>query len=73
MEYIINVSEIEDLQMINSSVELEQILKRAQSVVVQGGSVVLTRRNSDGSIYEFDKITTEADMKVYRDTVFKYL
>lgn len=72
-EYLINVSEIEDLQMIGSIVELNQIFTRAQSIIVQGGSVNLIRKNPDGSTYKFNEITTEADIKTYKETVFKYL
>jgi len=72
-EYIIDVSKVEDLQMISNTVELNQIFTKAQSTVVQGGTVVLTRQNPDGSTYRFDEITTEADVNTYKDSVFKYL
>jgi len=72
-EYIINVSQVEDLQMTSDLVELNQIFARAQSTVVQGGTVVLVRQNADGSTYRFDEITTESDMEAYKETVFKYL
>ena len=72
-EYTINVSEVEDMQMTNKLVELNQIFGRAQSAIVQGGSVVLARKNSDGSIYKFDELTTEEDLGTYKETVFKYL
>lgn len=72
-EYIINVNEVEDLQMIDDLVELHQIFTRAQSTVVQGGTVVLVRKNTDGSSYRFDEITTEAEVKNYKEKVFKYL
>jgi hypothetical protein len=72
-EYEINVAEVEELQMIKSVAELEQIFNRAKSVVVQGETVVLTRQNSDGSTYKFDEISTEADLDNYRQSVFKYL
>lgn len=72
-EYIINVSQVEDMQMIGNVVELNQIFTRAQSTVAQGGAVVLTRQHADGSAYRFDKITTEGDLNTYKETVFKYL
>ncbi len=72
-EYIINVSEVEDLQMVSDVVELNQIFTRAQSAVVQGGTVVLVRQHPDGSTYKFDEITAEADIETYKKTVFKYL
>lgn len=72
-EYTINVNEVEDLQMTNGTVDLEQMFTRAKSTVVQGGSVVLTRRFADGSIEKFDQLSTEADLEAYRENVFKYL
>lgn len=72
-EYTINVSEVEDLQTISNVAELSQMFARAQSTVVQGGTVILVRRTSDGSIYKFDEITTEADVENYKQMVFKYL
>jgi hypothetical protein len=72
-EFTINVSEVEELQMTSSLIELEQMFSRAQSTVVQGGSVLLVRKNVDGSNYRFDEITTEADLELYKDGVFKYL
>ncbi|MCW3081885.1 hypothetical protein [Segetibacter sp.] len=72
-EYVINVNEVEDLQMTSGIVELEQIFTRAKSTVIQGGTVVLTRKYADGRSEVFDELTTEADLEEYRQTVFKYL
>lgn len=72
-EYTINVSEIEDLQITGTVTELNQIFARAQSIVVQGGSVILVRQTPDKSVYKFDEIITEADLENYKQTVFKYL
>jgi len=72
-EYTINVSEVEDLQTISNVAELNKMFARAQSTVVQGGTVVQVRRTPDGSVYKFDEITTEADVENYKQMVFKYL
>ena len=72
-EYIINVGEIEELQMIKDTDTLDQMFTRAKSMVVQGGSVILQRKNPDGTAYKFDEITTEVDLNVYKKTVFKHL
>ncbi len=72
-EYTINVSEVEDHQTISNVAELNKMFARAQSTVVQGGTIILVRRTADGSIYKFDKITTEADLENYKETIFKYL
>ena len=72
-EYIVNVNEVEDLQMTSNTVELEQMFTRAKSTVIQGGTVILTRKYADGRLENFDELTTEADLEEYRQTVFKYL
>lgn len=72
-EYTINVSEVEDLQITSNVAELNQMFARAQSTIVQGGTVVLVRCTPDGSVYKFDEITTEADVEDYIQSVFKYL
>lgn len=72
-DYSVNVTKVEELQMTSSLMELEQIFSKAQSIVVQGGAVILTRQNADGTAYKFDEITTEADLDTYKNSVFKYL
>ena len=72
-EYIINVREIEEWQMIGNIIELSQIFTRAQSAVVQGGVVTLVRQNPDGTIDKFDEMSTEDEIKTYKEKVFKYL
>ena len=72
-EYTINVGEVEELQMIKDTDKLDQMFVRAKSMVVQGGAVVLLRKNPDGTSYKFDEITTESDLETYRETVFRYL
>lgn len=72
-EYTINVSDVEELQTISNTDELNKMFVRAQSTVIQGGTVILLRRGVDGSEYKFDEITTEEDIEKYRETVFKYL
>lgn len=72
-EFNINVGQIEEYQMTNNIIELELVFSNAQSTVVQGGTVVLTRENADGSTYNVDEINTENDLSAYKETVFKYL
>lgn len=72
-EFIINVNEVEDLQMTSNIVELEQMFARAKSTVIQGGTVVLTRKYADDRLENFDELSTELDLEEYRQTVFKYL
>ncbi|MDQ6814738.1 MAG: hypothetical protein M3040_13455 [Bacteroidota bacterium] len=72
-EFIINVNEVEDLQMTSNTVELEQLFARAKSTVIQGGTVILTRKYGNERLENFDELSTEADLEEYRQTVFKYL
>jgi len=72
-DYKINVAEIEELQTIRNTVQLETIFDRARSTVVQGGLVYLVRRSADGSTSKFDEISTEEDLARYKQSVFKYL
>jgi len=72
-EFEINVTEVEELQMTKSIADLEQIFSKSKSIIVQGETVALVRKNTDGSTYKFDELTTEADLDKYRQTVFKYL
>lgn len=72
-EYIISAGTIEDLQITQDLIELNNILSRAHSTVIQGGTVILVRQNADGSSYRFDEITTEAGMETYKETVLKYI
>ena len=69
----IDVSEIEALQTINNTRELNRIFARAQSTVVNGATVILFRKSSSGEKTPFDKISTEADLTAYKKSVFKYL
>ncbi|HEY0057916.1 MAG TPA: hypothetical protein VGB56_02215 [Flavisolibacter sp.] len=72
-EYIINVAQIEDLQTISNTDELERIFERAKSTIVNGERVVLVRRHANGREDRFDELTTEEDLGRYRESVFKYL
>lgn len=72
-EYIINVSEIENLQTIKDILGLQQIFSKAHSIIIQGGAVVLTRKSADGSDKRFDEITAGDDLQTYKETVLKYL
>lgn len=71
--YVINVAQVEELQMINDKDELEKIFTRAKSIIVQGGTVVLTRQSRNGKVDRFDEISTEPDLNTYKARVFKYL
>ena len=70
--YVINVTEVENLQHTSDSAELERIFSRARSTIVNGEPVILARKQSE-RMEKFDEITTLDDLEDYRKTVFKYL
>jgi hypothetical protein len=72
-DYTINVTQIEELQTIRDTNELEIILGRAKTAVVNGAKVLLVRKEVSGEVNRFDEIDTLEDLETYRETVFKYL
>jgi hypothetical protein len=73
LPYTIEVSRIEELQMIRNMDELDAIFAKAQSAIVNGVSVYLARKQADGSLANFDELTTLDDLDNYRRTVYRYL
>jgi hypothetical protein len=72
-DYTIDVTQIEELQTISDTDELEIILGRAKTAVVNGAKVLLVRKEVSGEVNRFDEIDTLEDLETYRETVFKYL
>lgn len=72
-DYTINVTQIEELQTINNTDELEKIFTRAKSAIVNGAKVILVRKDSSGKANKFDEMDTLDALENYRKEVFKYL
>ena len=72
-DYTINVTQIEELQTINNTDELENIFARAKSAIVNGAKVVLVRKEASGNAAKFDEIDTLDTLEAYKNGVFKYL
>jgi hypothetical protein len=72
-EYEINVSRIEELQMLRDKHELENIFTRAKSTIVNGEKVFLVRKSSSSPGEKFEELSTLQDLQHYKKTVFKYL
>ena len=72
-DYTINVTQIEELQTINNTDELETIFARAKSAVVNGAKVILVRKEASGKANKFDEIDTLDVLESYKKGVFKYL
>jgi hypothetical protein len=73
LEYLIDVSKIEELQTLSDRDELEKIFSKAQSTIVNGEVVILTRKDRSGASQKFEELTTLEDLELYRKSVFKYL
>ena len=72
-EYVINVTEIEELQTIKNKEALDKIFTKARATLVGGGTVILVRRHADGRSYKFDEFTAAEDLADYKNRVYKYL
>jgi hypothetical protein len=72
-DYTINVTQIEELQTINNTNELETIFARAKSAIVNGAKVILVRREVSGKENKFDEMDTLDTLEAYKKDVFKYL
>jgi hypothetical protein len=72
-DYTINVAQVEELQAINNTNELEIIFTRAKSAIVNGAKVILVREEASGKTNKFDEMDTLDELEKYRDGVFKYL
>ena len=72
-DYTINVSKIEELQMINDVQELDLIFQKAKSAIVCGAMVLLARKNDEGRFVPFEKLTALPELSLYKKSVYKYI
>lgn len=72
-EYTINVTQIEELQTLKDTDQLDKIFSKAQGVLVGGGTVILVRKHTNGNKDKFDEFTTLDDLDNYKKQVYKYL
>ena len=72
-DYTINVTQIEELQTINNTDELERIFAKAKSAIVNGANVILVRKETSGKVNKFDEKGTLDELEEYRTQVFKYI
>ena len=72
-DYTINVTQIEELQTISNTDELEKIFHRAKSAIVNGAKTILVRKEASGRVNKFDEMDTLEELEKYRKQVFKYL
>jgi hypothetical protein len=73
LPYTIEISKVEELQTISDTAELDKIFARAQSAIVNGVSVFIARKQTNGSLVNFDELTTLEDLEKFRQRVYLYL
>ena len=72
-DLVITVNNIEEWQTLNDTNNLGRVFRKAQSVLVGGGKVVLERVQPSGEHYKFDELTSLEDLDAYKKNVYKYL
>jgi len=72
-DLVITVNNIEEWQTLNDTNNLGRVFRRAQSVLVSGGKVVLERVQPSGEHYKFDEFTSLEDLEAYKQNVYKYI
>lgn len=72
-DLVITVNSIEEWQTLNDTNNLGRVFRKAQSVLVGGGKVVLERVQPSGEHYKFDEFTSLEDLEAYKKNVYKYV
>jgi len=72
-DLVITVNNIEEWQTLNDTNNLGRVFRKAQSVLVGGGKVVLERVQSSGEHYQFEEFTSLEDLEAYKKNVYKYV
>ena len=72
-EYSINVTQVEEWQMIKDTNELDKVFSRAERILVGGGVVRLVRQQANGHKEKFDEFSTLEDLAQYKKQVYKYM
>jgi len=72
-DLVITVNKIEEWQTLNDTNNLGRVFRKAQSVLVGGGKVVLERVQPSGEHYKFEEFTSLEDLDAYKKNVYKYV
>lgn len=72
-DYIINVGQVEEMQMIKDIPGLDRLFNKAKITIIGGGKVLLVRKQLNGKLEKFDEHTTLDDFESYKAGVYKYL
>ena len=72
-DFEINLTRIEELQMIGNVHELDNIFQKAYIAITGGRKVILYRRMATSQNQKIEELDTEDALKDYKDRVYKYL
>jgi len=72
-DFIINVGQVEEMQMIKDTQSLDEIFQRAKKNLVGGGMVILVREQRSGDSWRVGELTNLEDFDEYKKKVYKYL
>lgn len=72
-DFVIDVSKVEEWQMLNDRSELEKMIEKSKSALVNGAKVIFVRGNHGSPPQKFEEIDNLADLEKYKERVFKYL
>jgi len=72
-EYLVEINIVEELQNTANRRELDRLFVKAKSTLVQGGNIILCRREKNGTLARFDMIDTDFDLLVFEKKVYQYL
>ncbi|HEY0750536.1 MAG TPA: hypothetical protein VGD26_05245 [Chitinophagaceae bacterium] len=72
-DFEIDLTRIEELQMIGNVHELDNIFQKAYIAITGGRKVILYRRMATSQKQKIEELDTEDALKDYKDRVYKYL
>jgi len=72
-DFIINVGQVEEMQIIKDLQALDEIFQRAKKNLVGGGMVILVRDQRSGESWRVGELTNLEDFDEYKKRVYKYL
>ena len=72
-DFEIDLTQIEELQMIGNVHELNNIFQKAYIAITGGRKVILYRRQANTRKEKIQEIETEDALREYKNQVYKYL
>ena len=72
-DFEIDLTRIEELQMIGNVHELDNIFQKAYITITGGRKVILYRRMATSQKQKIEELDTEDALKDYKNQVYKYL